>query len=133
MVWKDPRSFGALVRQGLLGLWRARGGGLYGLGYVVTFLVLEIQVVIGEFEGSEGLLAFLGDQLLEYVLRLGVMSFVNALLAFLWPLLVLERLGVWGLLLLPAAYFTFERWLRPRIEARFPELRRAPAEQGESR
>lgn len=132
MVWHDPRSLGTLIRQGLLGLWRARGGGLYGLGYVVAFVLLEVKVVVGEFAGSEGVIAFLGDQLLEYLLRLGLMSFVNVVLAFLWPLLLLERLGVWGLLLLPAAYLLFERWLRPRVEAAFPELRRTSDAPGKS-
>ncbi len=128
MVWKDPRSLAPLLRQGLLELWRARGGGLYGLGYVVTFVLLEVRTVITELEGSDGVLAFLGDQLLEFVLRLGWMSFVNAGLAFLWPLLLLERLGGWGLLVLPLAYLAFERWLRPRVEMEFPELRRARTE-----
>lgn len=125
MVWDDPRSAGSILREGLLGLWRARGGGLYGLGYVITFVVLEIRLAVTELASSEGVLEFLGNQFLEYLLRLGVGSFVNALLAFLWPFLLLERVGGWGLLVLPGAYLLFERWLRPVIEARFPELARS--------
>lgn len=127
MVWDDPRSLGGLIRGALVDLWRARGGGLFGLGYVVTFVSLEVRLVVTEFAGSDSVLSFIESELLEYLLRLGIMSFVNVLLALLWPVLLLDRLGAWGLLLLPAAYFAFERWLRPEVEARFPELRRAAA------
>jgi hypothetical protein len=128
MLWHDPRSAGGLLREGLLGIWRARGGGFYGLGYVATFVALEVRLVVGELESSDSLLSFLSDQLLEYLLRLGFMSFVNVLLAFLWPLFVLEHLHGWGIPLLVIGYFGFERWLRPAIESSLPELRKtAPA------
>jgi len=128
MVWNNPRSIGELSRQGLLGLWRARGGGFYGLGYVVTFVVLEVRLVAGEFGSSDSLMAFLSDQLLEYLLRLGFMSFLNVALAFLWPLFVMQYLHGWGLLLLVIGYFGFERWLRPLVESSLPELRRSAAD-----
>ncbi len=126
MVWNEPRSAGALAREGLVGLWSARGGGLYGLGYVVSFVILELRTVVGEFEGSHSLMSFIGQELLAYLLRVGFMSFVNAGLAFVWPAFVLQLFGGWGILLLLAGYFAFERGLRPTAEARFPELRRRP-------
>lgn len=130
-VRDDPGSLPGLLRDGLLGIWRSRGGGLYGLGYLVTFVILEVRLVVGEFGGSDSLLTFLSDQLLQYLLRLGYMSLVNALLALLWPIWLLERLGGWGLLILIIGFLTFPRWLRPGLEALVPELRRrAPAEPG---
>jgi len=125
MLWHEPRSAPRLLRAALLRIWRARGGGFYGLGYVVTFVVMEVRLVAGEFQGSDSMLSFLSDQLLEYLFRLGVMSFVNVLLAFLWPLFVLEHLQGWGVPVLLVGYFVFERWLRPRLEATFPELNHA--------
>ncbi len=124
-VWHDPKSLGGIIREGLLGIWRARGGGFYGLGYVVTFVMLEVKLLAGELVGSASFLEFLQSQLVEYLFRMGLMSFVNVLLAFLWPLLLLEQVGPWGLVLLAVGYFGFERGLRPRAEAMFPELRRA--------
>jgi hypothetical protein len=132
MVWHDPRSAGGLIRGGLLGVWRSRGGGFYGLGYLLTFVVLEARTVVGELDTSDTLVAFIGDQLLEYLLRLGFMSFVNVLLAFIWPLFVLEHLAGWGVLLLVVGYFGFERWLRPLIESALPDLRRAPSARASS-
>jgi hypothetical protein len=126
MVWENPRSASTLIRDGLLRLWAARGGGLYGLGYVVTFVWLEIRLVVTEFDASGGILEFLGDQLLEYLFRLGFMSLANMVMAFVWPALLLDWTGAWGLVLLGLGYLGFEYGLRPRIEQRYPELRRKP-------
>lgn len=125
MIFSEPRSAGTLIRDGLIGIWGARGGGFYGLGYVAAFVLLEARTMVVEFQGSDSLASFLGGELVQYVLRLGLMSFVNAAIAFVWPLLVVERLGGWGLLVLAAGYLAFERWLRPTLEAKFPELRRS--------
>lgn len=125
-IWNDPRSAGNLLRDGLIGIWRARGGGFYGLGYLITFVILEARMAIGQIEGSDSVLGFVGGQLVDYVLRLGFMSVVNVLLAFLWPLFVLQHLAAWGALLLVVGYFGFERWLRPVVEASVPELRKDP-------
>lgn len=123
-VAKDPQALGPLLRDGLVELWRTRGGGFYGLGYVVTFLLMEARLVVAEFSASESVMSFLTDQLLEFLLRVGLLSFVNVILAFLWPVFVLERLGGWGLVVLALGYLAFQHTLRPRVEARFPRLRR---------
>jgi hypothetical protein len=120
----DPASAGALLRSGLLGIWRARGGGFYGLGYLITFLLLEARLLISELAQSDGVMDFVGGQIVEYLLRLGLLSVLNVLQAFIWPLHVLGALGFWGLVLLAISYFAFERGLRPRVESAFPELRR---------
>lgn len=130
MVWENPRSASTLLRDGLLRLWAARGGGLYGLGYVVTFVWLEIRLVVTEFDASGGILDFLSDQLVEYVFRLGFMSLANMAMAFVWPALLLDLIGAWGLVLLGLGYVAFEYGLRPMLEARFPELRRKPKPPG---
>lgn len=122
LVYDNPRSLGTLVRQGLLGIWRARGGGFYGLGYVVCFVLLEIRTVVSQFVGSDSVLGFLFEELLGYLLRLGFMSFINLFLAFIWPAFLLELLGGWGFIALGGGYLLFEHALRPAVELRFPEL-----------
>lgn len=129
-VWEDPRSLGDILRGGLIQIWCARGGGFFGLGYLVSFVLMEVRLVVSEFESSAGAMDFITSQLLEYLFRLGIMSFVNMLLAFLWPFLLLEHLGGWGLLILPAAYLLFERLLRPGIESAVPELEQARRAKG---
>jgi hypothetical protein len=120
----DPRSAGALLRSGLLGIWRARGGGFYGLGYLLTFLLLEVRLLTTEFAQSDGLADFVGGQFVEYLFRLGFLSLLNVVQAFIWPAHVFGVLGAWALVLLPLGYLAFERGLRQRIEAAFPELRK---------
>jgi hypothetical protein len=126
MVWHDPSTVGPLLRDGMIAIWRSRGGGLYGFGYLVTFVILEVRLVVSEFDASGGLFDFLSEQLLEYLFRLGFMSLANVVLAFLWPLLVIERFQLWGIVGLCLGYFVFERWLRGLIEAQIPELKPLP-------
>jgi hypothetical protein len=120
---RDPRAAGPLIRGALLEIWRARGGGFYGLGYLVTFLILEARMIGTEFAGSDSVASFLSSQLLEYVLRLGILSLVNALQAFIWPALLFLVIGFWAVAVLVAGHLVFERWLRPWVESVFPELR----------
>lgn len=124
-VRDEPRRIMRLLRDWLLRLWAARGGGFYGLGVVVTFLVLEVRMLLGDVSGSDSVADFLVGELLEYVFRLGFLSFLNGFVALLWPAFLLEWLGAWGIAVLVCAYLTFERMLRPTVEAWFPELREA--------
>lgn len=121
-VRREPRTALTLIRGWLVRLWAARGGGLYGLGVVVSFLILEARMIAGDLADSAGVADFLVGEIVEFVFRLGYMSFVNGLLALLWPLYVLERLELWGLVLLAAGYAVFEYGLRPLVESRVPEL-----------
>lgn len=122
-VREEPRRAGALVREGLLNVWRARGGGFYGLGYLIAFLILEIGVLAGEAGESAGVVEFVTGQFFEYLLRFAVMSFVNVGLALIWPVYILKLLGVWGFVVLGGGYLLFERVLRPYVETWLPELR----------
>ncbi|NBC23285.1 MAG: hypothetical protein GVY21_07420 [Gammaproteobacteria bacterium] len=124
-VRAEPRTALTLIRSWLVGLWTARGGGLYGLGVVVSFLILEARMIAGDLAESSGVADFLVGEFLEFVFRLGFMSVVNGFLALLWPLWVLERLGFWGIVLLAGAYAAFEYGLRPLVESRVPELAQA--------
>ncbi|MEJ2603249.1 MAG: hypothetical protein P8172_08120 [Gammaproteobacteria bacterium] len=130
-VRQEPRTAVTLIRSWLARLWAARGGGLYGLGVVVSFLVLEARTISGDFAASAGIADFLAGEIVEFVFRLGFMSFLNGFLALLWPVYVLERFEFWGLALLVAAYLVFEHALRPVVESRLPELAEARAERAE--
>ena len=111
-----------MLRAALVRLWQARGGGFYGLGYVVTFIVLEVKLFTGEFLGSESFIRFVTSEILEYVFRFGVLSLVNGVLALIWPVFVLSWLGAWGFAVLAVGYFAFERLGRPVVERWFPEI-----------
>jgi hypothetical protein len=124
-IGRQPRSIVPLVRGWLVKLWASRGGGLYGLGYVVTFAALEAQSMAGDFASVSGVVA----QALQYVIRFSVESFLNGIRALIWPVHLFEWLGATsGLAVLGLGYIAFELALRPLVQAQFPELEEAVAE-----
>jgi len=124
-IYAEPRSFAGFVRDGFISVWVSHGAGFYGLGWIVTFVVLEVNMFSGELFASDGIADFFGSQLFEYVLRVGFMSFVNTLLAAIWPVYVLQWLSGYGVVVLIGGYYGFEKLLRPVVESRFPELGKA--------
>ena len=130
-VRHDPGSVPSMLRDWLLGLWAARGGGFYGLGWVVTFIFLEVKMLATDIGGSDNVTQAVMFEALEYVLRIGFLSFLNGFLALLWPAFLLGWLQVWGVAILIVGYIGFEYGLRPVAEARFPELQEARARKAE--
>jgi hypothetical protein len=114
-VIAEPRSVGPMLRDGLLKLWRTRGGGFYGLGYVICFVVLEIRMFAGDALQSDGVVSFVVMEALGIVFRFTVQSFLNTLLAFGWPVFVLDALNGWGIVAIGVGWFVFDRWAKPRI------------------
>ena len=126
-IRREPRSAITMLRAAVVRLWVARGGGYYGLGYLVAFIALEVQMITSELAESAGVADFVTSQALEFVLRIGFMSFLNGFLALFWPVYLLDWLGGPGLLVLLAGYLVFERVLRPFVENHIPELKEARA------
>lgn len=124
-VVREPKSAIPLAREAVVEAWRARGGGFYGLGYLIAFCWLQVNVLLGDVNDSDSIGQFAMGAALEYVLRFSLMAFVNVFLALLWPLYVLEQFGGMGIILLALGYLGFEYGLRPLIEQVFPELRRS--------
>jgi len=123
---REPKSIGPTLRTSLIGLFQSRGGGLYALGYVVTFVVLEVLEIPEMFADLAGLFAA-GGSLFGGVIALVVDFFVdlitNMVYGFIWPALLIEWLGWWGVLLLAIGFATFNRFLRPIMERFVPELK----------
>ena len=95
----------------MLGLWKVRGGGFYGLGYVVTFVYLEITMLLEDVTEAEGVVDFVSNQLLEMVFRYFTESILNAVQAFIWPLVLISEYGPWMILALGGAYVLWDRLL----------------------
>jgi hypothetical protein len=119
---EEPRSFPGQLRLHLLkwarATWNARGGGFYACGFVVTFLYLEIELLVTELVTSTGAGDFIVAQLLQLVLRFTVDSLVNTVLALIWPALVLGLSPIYGGLGLAAGYFIFKHFLKERLTRR---------------
>ena len=110
---------GARLKQWLVRLWMLRGGGFYGLGFVLFFVAAELNSLFGDLLESEGPVDFLSSLLLESLLKfISEMPF-NFLWALLWPLQFLSWTGEWGLLVLLLAFLAFQRWLKPWLTERF--------------
>ena len=102
---RQPAAIVPLLRSWLVKLWASRGGGFYGLGYVVTFVALEIRSLSGGLTTVSGLLA----QAAQYVLRFSVDSVRNVVSALIWPAHLFEWLGgPAGLIALAVGYAVFE-------------------------
>jgi len=78
-------------------------------------------MLVEDWQDSQGIADFLGQQLLEFVFRFFIESFINSLLAFVWPLLLIGQLELWGVGLLVVGYFAFERAIKPRLAKFIPD------------
>lgn len=111
-----PGEIGGRFKRFVRALFRARGGGLYACGFVVTFLWLEATTFVGQVASSSSLAAFLAEELFEFLFRFAVQSLVNTVLAFIWPVFVLELSPIYGGIALAALWLLFPRFIQPHID-----------------
>jgi hypothetical protein len=111
-------------------IWRVRGGGLYALGFLVTFLFLEVRELL-----TDDIPTFLQlpdlyfGTVLALVIDFLIDTLRNTLLAFLWPVLLAGWQPPVGIISLLVAAMIFPRYIKQHIEDWF--LRHAPAEDPE--
>ena len=127
-ISREPRSIVPRARGWLIALWQNKGGGFYGLGYVVTLIALEVVTLTSSVSGSSSVTGFIAGQAIQYLLRVSIESIFNTVLALLWPIYLLRWLGWYGFIVFAVAYVGFEYALRPLVEHWFPELKVARAE-----
>jgi hypothetical protein len=117
---KDPRAFpkqtAHAVRPWFRKVWKARGGGLYAFGFVLTFLYLETSMLIREIMAATGFVAFFTEQMAGLPFRFLGESFRNLIAAFLWPLALLEFSPPLGLAILAAIYLLFTYLIKEPLE-----------------
>ena len=124
-VQEQPSVVLSWIKQSLVNTWLLRGGGFYGLGYLVTFIVLQTQSLAQDFEEAEDALGFISAQIFQVVFKFFTDALANLIQAFIWPLLFLNLTGGWGLLMLMVGFIGFDRWCKPYINQRIPELQAA--------
>ena len=116
------------ARNALIRIWRIRGGGLYGLGFMITFVILEIRGLAGDVAETESDEQFVSQQMFEIAFRFIGETFLNTMKSFIWPVFVIDALGfLLGGGLLIAAFVGFDRLARPYIEDWLPELKKTSA------
>lgn len=124
-AWNEPASILHWSRNWLVRLWITKGGGFYGLGYVITFVSLEIRAISGDFSGSSGIGDLITSQLVQYVIRFSVDSLLNAVFAVIWPVYLLQWANGLGIIVLVGAYVVFRLGVYPLLENWIPELKEA--------
>ncbi len=117
---KEPKAFpkktAHAMRPWFRKVWKARGGGLYACGFLLTFAYLEASMLIGEIMAATGFVDFFTDQLLELPLRFLSESFQNMIAAFMWPVPLIQFSPPWGFAILGTIYLLFTYLIKERLE-----------------
>ena len=104
-----------LFRGWFAKIWKVRGGGLYAVGWALTFAWLEVTTIIGEIFEADGVVDFFTSQLLEFMLRFMGDSLKNMVMAFMWPAFIVQWRMPLGAILLGLAFFLFPTYVKPHI------------------
>jgi len=97
-------------------VWNVRGGGLYAVGYIVTFLFMEVRTVVGEVADATSIGSFLSNQLFEFAIRFASDSLANMIKAFMWPVYIIQLNPVFGGIVLGVAFYVFPKYLKKPLE-----------------
>lgn len=112
LVDKSHNAFREWFRK----VWTVRGGGLYAVGFAVTFAILELREVAGDLASLSGV--FMGGGfgvLVSFVIEFIVDSFMNTFYALIWPIYVIQWQPPWGAIGLGLAYAGFASFLKKPI------------------
>ncbi len=72
-------------------LFRNKGSGFYGVGYILTFLYLEISAAISEISEFEFSVEDLAGQIISHLISFSIETLVNFIKATIWPFLVFTQ------------------------------------------
>ncbi len=111
-----PRALLSVIRRSFRTVWDARGGGLYACGYVLTFIWLEIRMLVDDIMAAESISGFFGEQIFEIFFRYLGESLQNMIIAFMWPVFVIEISPPWGVGILAVMFVAFARWIKEPLE-----------------
>lgn len=116
----EPREFPGAVqgvlRRSFRAVWKARGGGLYACGYVLTFVALEVRSIFDDILNAESLGGFFGEQLFEMFFRFLGESIQNMVYAFIWPVWFIQYDRPWGFVVLIVMFVVFSNFLKAPLE-----------------
>lgn len=98
-------------------LWTSHGGGLYGFGYMLTFIWLELRTLTSEFGEADGVVDFVAGQFLERFFRVAIESFMNSIKALMWPAIVITEYQVAGIVAIGVIAVAYKRFVHHRIAA----------------
>ena len=94
-------------------VWKVRGGGLYALGFAVSFVIFEVASLGDDIMGIGSLF---NGQAVDFVIQFFIDSFTNTIRAFVWPVYIVQTAPPWGAIGLGLAYVGFSKFLKPPID-----------------
>ena len=104
------------LRRWFRKVWEVRGGGLYALGYIATFLWFEAKTLAGEISEAEGVVDFFQNQIAEFLVRFFTETITNMIKAFMWPVYIVQLYPPWGAIALGVSFALFASVLQKPIE-----------------
>ncbi len=117
----EPKSFPhellQVFRRSFRTVWDARGGGLYAIGYLATFVWLEVTMFVNDIRAAESIGSFFGEQIFEMVFRYLGESLQNMIAALIWPVHIVTFAPPWGAIAFGLTYAAFDRLFKEPIEA----------------
>jgi len=97
-------------------VWKVRGGGLYAVGYALTFAWFEVRAIVSEIAEAEGVVDFFTNQLIEFLFRFLSESLFNMIQAFMWPVFLIQAWEPYGAIMLGLMFVLFPIVLKKPIE-----------------
>ncbi len=111
-----PRHAEGMLRRWFKNVWAVRGGGLYAVGFAVTFLYLEIFEILTDDLPALFTINILSSEIFELILSFIVDTFMNFLTALIWPAFVVTFAAPWGAIGLGIAFVAFNQFLKAPVE-----------------
>lgn len=94
-------------------IWDVRGGGLYAVGFAVTFLYLEILDLADDVMGIG---ALFDGHIIAFIVDIFIDSLKNTIAASVWPVGIVQWAPPFGAIALGVAFWLFPIYVKPHIE-----------------
>lgn len=112
-----PRRAEGIFRRWFRKVWAVRGGGLYATGFAAMFLYLEVVEIVTDDLPTLLATDLLSRDVVGLIVSFIVDTFMNFVSALIWPVNVVAFAPPWGIVGLVLAFFIFDRYLTPHVEA----------------
>ena len=118
---RDPRGLPGKahgwLRAWFRKVWDVRGGGLYAVGFAVSFLYFETtEIIFDDIPGFIALNNVFSSELVAFGIQVVVDTMINFVKALIWPVYFVSWWPPVGAMVLGIAFFLFPRYFKSPIE-----------------
>ena len=97
-------------------VWRSRGGGLYAVGFMISFIYFETVDILFDDVPMVFATNWVSTEAFDFAIDFLIDTFKNMLAAFLWPFYVIQWQSPIGIFVLAAMFYLFPRLVQKPIE-----------------